>query len=80
VWTGNAQLAAHANVYPRINVGPPASAHLENHIGATTLALCKKIADQGYFGTYVATWPDGLPASDPRTLAVANALDECTAR
>ena len=78
-YTGNAQLAAHSNVYPMINIGPPATAHLENHIGATTLALCKKIADNGYFGTYVATWPDGLAANDPRTLAVANALDKCTA-
>jgi hypothetical protein len=79
VYNGNAQLAAHKNVYPMINIGPPASAHLENHIGATTLALCKKIADHGYFGTYVATWPSGLPANDPRTLAVANALNKCTA-
>jgi hypothetical protein len=79
VYTGNAQLAAHSNVYPMINIGPPASANLENHIGATTLALCKKIANQGYFGTYVATWPAGLAANDPRTLAVANALDKCTA-
>jgi hypothetical protein len=79
VYNGNAQLAAHNNVYPMINIGPPASAHLENHIGATTLALCKKIANHGYFGTYVATWPDGLAANDPRTLAVANALDKCTA-
>jgi hypothetical protein len=79
VYAGNAQLAAHKNVYPMINIGPPASAHLENHIGATTLALCKKIADKGYFGTYVATWPSGLPATDPRTLAVASALNKCTA-
>jgi hypothetical protein len=79
VYNGNAQLAAHNNVYPMINIGPPATAHLENHIGATTLALCKKIADHGYFGTYVATWPAGLAANDPRTMAVANALDKCTA-
>ena len=78
VYTGNAQLAAHNNVYPMINIGPPASAHLESHIGATTLALCKKIANHGYFGTYVATWPSGLPDNDPRTLAVANALNKCT--
>ncbi len=78
VYDGNAQLAAHKNVYPMINIGPPASAHLEAHIGATSLALCKKIADHGYFGTYVATWPQGLSATDPRTLAVASALNKCT--
>ncbi|HEY8041781.1 MAG TPA: hypothetical protein VIF15_18380 [Polyangiaceae bacterium] len=78
VYQGNAQLAAHKNVYPMINIGPSAGAHLEKQIGADTLSLCKKIADGGYFGTYVATWQSGMSANDPRILAVADALDQCT--
>lgn len=77
-WVGNKELAAHKNVYPMINIGPPKSSHLESTIESAALALCKSIDDGGYFGTYVATWSDGMDATDPRVIALAKALDDCT--
>jgi len=77
VYEGNKQLAGH-HVYPMINVGPPLASHLEGKIEKDALAICKTIADGGYFGTYVATWSDGMDATDPRVLALAKALDACT--
>ena len=61
-----------------INVGPPRSAKLEGVIEKDALAICKSIADGGWFGTYVATWADGMDASDPRVVALAKALNACT--
>jgi hypothetical protein len=78
VYKGNAQLAGKTNVYPMINVGPPSSSNLEGRIETDALAICKTIKNHGYFGTYVATYADPMPATDPRVLALAKALNKCT--
>lgn len=80
VYTGNATLAKHTNVYPMMNFGPPASAKLEKKVGTEAAKLCATVKDGGYFGLYNADWQKGMAADDPRLLAVENALDACTAK
>jgi hypothetical protein len=79
VYTNNAQLKAHAgHVFPMMNAGPPASANLQGKIGTEAAKLCKTVADGGYFGVYVADYASPMPKADPRVLALANALNNCT--
>jgi hypothetical protein len=80
VYEGNAQLAKHP-VYPMINIGPrtPPS-NLDSVIQSDGLAMCKTVADKGYFGVYVGTWDQPMGDKDPRIVALANALDSCTVK
>jgi hypothetical protein len=80
VYRSNAALAAHKNVYPMMNFGPPKSANLQAKVEAETLKLCKPVADGGYFGAYNASWQDGMEANDARLLAFQRALDSCTGK
>lgn len=76
-YVGNAQLANHT-VYPMINISPTNGPSPENKIKTDGLAICKKIADKGYFGVYVATWNQPMTSNDARIVALANTLDACT--
>lgn len=79
VYVNNAKLAKRTDVYPMINFGPPLGAKLEKKVGTETKKLCATVKDGGYFGLYNADWQNGMPADDPRLLAVERALDACTA-
>jgi len=78
VYTNNAALAKHTNVYPMINFGPPKASNLANKVGAEALKLCKPVKDGGYFGIYNAAWREGMPAGDARLVAFQNAMNACT--
>ncbi len=79
-WQGNAQLAAHSNVYPMINIAPigvdPSSA--ASTILADGYELCTKVADGGYFAIYAGDWRNGYGNGDARAVAMGTALDLCT--
>jgi hypothetical protein len=78
VYKNNAGLAAHNNVYPMINFGPPLASNLQKKIHDDALTICKPIADGGYYGMYNASWRESWAANDVRLIALENALDECT--
>ena len=78
VYKGNAVLAQHNDVYPMINFGTPKASNLHTKMGQEALKICKTVKDGGYFGVYNAAWREGMPAGDPRLVALQNALDACT--
>ncbi len=76
-YVNNSQLANHT-VYPMINIGPTNVANPAGIIEKDGLAICKTIKDGGMFGVYVGTWNQPMTDTDPRIVALANALDSCT--
>ena len=68
------------HVYPMINNGPPRKAKLEKKLGHDALAICKTVPNGGYFGIYNASWREEWTPTDPRLVALENALDRCTRR
>jgi hypothetical protein len=76
-YTNNAQLAKHT-VYPMINIGPTSDPSPAGKIKSDSVAICKTIRDNGYFGVYVGTWNQPMGATDARIMALADALDACT--
>ena len=78
VYKNNAVLAKHDDVYPMINFGTPKTSNLHTKMGAEALKICKTVKDGGYFGIYNAAWREGMPAGDPRLVALQNAMNACT--
>jgi hypothetical protein len=79
-WQNNAQLAAHSDVYPMINIAPigVSAASAAATIESDGYSLCASVANHGYFAIYAGDWRNGYGNSDARAIAMGTALNLCT--
>lgn len=73
---GNWQTAINGHtVSPMINFGPKDPTTIKSYAAK----MCARVPDHGYFGAYNSDWPSGMTATDTRAVALAAAINACTA-